>query len=61
MKPEDRQAFGRMTEEIRKAKLHLWKLLRAIPADHQQQNADLYESLKTDKVIRQLTELVEDE
>ena len=42
-----------MTEEIRKAKLHLWKLLKAIPADHPEQNADLYEALKTDPVIRQ--------
>ncbi len=42
-----------MTEEIRKAKLHLWKLLKAIPADHKEQNADLYEALKTDPVIRQ--------
>jgi hypothetical protein len=42
-----------MTDEIRKAKLHLWKLLKAIPADHPEQNADLYEALKTDHVIRQ--------
>ena len=42
-----------MTDEIRKAKLHPWKLLKAIPADHKEQNADLYEALKTDQVIRQ--------
>ena len=42
-----------MTEEIRKAKLHLWRLLKAITADHPEQNADLYEALKTDQVIRQ--------
>lgn len=41
------------TDEIRAAKLHLWKLLKAIPADHPEQNADLYEALKTDPVIRQ--------
>jgi len=41
------------TDEIRAAKLHLWKLLKAIPADHPEQNADLYEALKTDHVIRQ--------
>lgn len=41
-----------MTEEIRKAKLHLWKLLKAIPADHIEQNADLYEALKTDPAVR---------
>jgi len=41
------------TNEIRNAKLHLWALLRAIPADHAEQNADLYEALKTDHVIRE--------
>ena len=42
-----------MTEEIRKAKLHLWRLLKAITADHPEQNADLYEALKTDPTVRQ--------
>ena len=42
-----------MTEQIRAAKLLLWKLLKAVPADHPEQNADLYEALKTDPVIRQ--------
>jgi len=41
------------TNEIRDAKLKLWALLKAIPADHAEQNADIYEALKTDKVIRQ--------
>jgi hypothetical protein len=41
------------TDEIIAAKLHLWRLLKAISADHAEQNADIYEALKTDKVIRQ--------
>jgi hypothetical protein len=41
-----------MTEEIRKAKLHLWRLLRAAPESHAEQNADLYEALRTDQAIR---------
>jgi len=41
------------TDEIRAAKLKLWALLRAIPADHEEQNADIYEALKTDPVIRE--------
>ena len=41
-----------MTEQIREAKLLLWRLLKAVPADHPEQNADLYEALKIDPVIR---------
>ena len=41
------------TNEIRDAKLKLWALLKAIPAEHPEQNADLYEALKTDHVIRE--------
>ena len=41
------------TDEIRDAKRALWVMLRAIPADHAEQNADLYEALKTDQAIRE--------
>jgi hypothetical protein len=41
------------TDEIREAKRTLWVMLWAIPADHAEQNADLYEALKTDHVIRE--------